>query len=155
MRELTRGIAKRKTTLMAEYTNFIFNSTIGSIRFSNPQGIMLLLTQERCDFSGECEKLRKTTGPGPWARSTGPIPRLGYRKNIEKCTKIMEYGMNQGLVCLFGLKLCQDVATGSPNPLEPFPTPKTPKNRKNPRISDFSPLPPPPLIACDSPLGLL
>ena len=54
----------------------------------------------------------------------------------------MEYGMNQGLVCPFGLKLCQDVATGSPNPLEPLRTFKTPKNRKNPRFSYFSPPPP-------------
>ena len=56
----------------------------------------------------------------------------------------MEYGMNQGLVCPFGLKLCQDVATGSPNPLEPLQTPKTPKNRKNPRFFDFPPPPPHP-----------
>ena len=34
----------------------------------------------------------------------------------------MEYGMNQGLVCPFGLQLCQDVATGSRNPLEPLRT---------------------------------
>ena len=42
--------------------------------------------------------------------------------------------MNRGLVCLFGLKLCQNVATGSANPLEPLRTPKTPRNKK---ISDF------------------
>mgnify|MGYP003331628156 CR=1 FL=1 len=43
----------------------------------------------------------------------------------------MEYGMNQGLVCPFGLKLCQDVATASPNPLERLQTLKTTKNQKN------------------------
>ena len=52
--------------------------------------------------------------------------------------------MNQGLVCRFGLKLCQNVATGSRNPLEPLRTPQTPKNSKNHEISDF--FPPPPLI---------
>ena len=54
----------------------------------------------------------------------------------------MEYGMNQGLVCPFGLKLCQDVATASRNTLECLRTPKTSKNHKNQRFSDFSPPPP-------------
>ena len=54
----------------------------------------------------------------------------------------MENGMNQDLVCPFGLKLGQDVAMVSTNPLECLRTPKTPKNRKNQRISDFSRLPP-------------
>ena len=53
----------------------------------------------------------------------------------------MEYGMHRGLVCPFEPKLCQNVATGSRNPLEPLGTPKTTKNLKNQRISDFSPLP--------------
>ena len=64
--------------------------------------------------------------------------------------------MNLGLVCPFGLKLCQDVAMVSPNPLEPLRTPKTPKNRKNPRFSDFSPPPPyPPLIPLLALCGLI
>ena len=51
-------------------------------------------------------------------------------------------GMNQGLVCPFGLKLCQNVATGSRNPLECLRTPKTVENKK---INDFSIFPPSPL----------
>ena len=65
----------------------------------------------------------------------------------------MEYGMNQGLVCPFGPKPCQDVATVSPNPLEYLRTFKTHQNPKNLRFSDFPPpIPPEPPI---SPLGLL
>ena len=52
--------------------------------------------------------------------------------------------MNQDLVCPFGLKLCQDVATGSMKPLECLRTPRKIKNQQNPRISDFSPSPTPP-----------
>ena len=74
--------------------------------------------------------------------SKGPIPRLGHRKNIEKIDKNMEYGMNQGLVCPFEPKLCQDVATASPNPLECLRTLKTIQNQKNPRFLIFPPFPP-------------
>ena len=55
----------------------------------------------------------------------------------------MESGMNQGQVCPFEPKLCQDVATGSRNPLEPLRTPKTHKNQK--KINEFSISPPPTL----------
>ena len=51
----------------------------------------------------------------------------------------MKYCMNQGLVCPFEPKLCQDVAMGSRNPLEPLWTPKTSKKLTNPKISDFRP----------------
>ena len=51
----------------------------------------------------------------------------------------MESGMKQGQVCPFEPKLCQDVATGSRNPLEPLRTPKTIKNQKSHKISYFRP----------------
>ena len=67
--------------------------------------------------------------------------KLEHRKTQGKCTKIMEYGMNQGLVCPFGLKLCQDVAMVSPNPLECLRTPKTFQKllKKSPLLAPISP----------------
>ena len=65
----------------------------------------------------------------------------------------MEYGMNQGLVCPFGPKPCQDVAMVSPNPLECLRTLKTHKNHQNLRISNPSSLIPP-LALCGL-IGLL
>ena len=73
--------------------------------------------------------------------SFAQIYEVVIAENIKKCTKIITFGMNLGLVCPFGLKLFQDVAMVSPNPLEPLRTLKTHKNQKNQRFSDFSPLP--------------
>ena len=42
----------------------------------------------------------------------------------------MKSGMNQGQVCPFEPKLCQNVATGSRNPLEPLRTLKTTQNQQ-------------------------
>ena len=58
-------------------------------------------------------------------------------------------------MCPFGLKLCQNLATASPNPMEPLWTPQTLQDPKDQRISDFSPSPPyPPLIPLLAPWAI-
>ena len=74
--------------------------------------------------------------------------KLEHKKTSEKCTKIMKFCMNRGLVCPFGPKLCQNVATASRNPLEPLRTPKNPKIQK---IREFPIFHPPPRFPPDSP----
>ena len=68
---------------------------------------------------------------------------LGLKlESREKSTKIMKSGMNQGQVCPFEPKLCQNVATASMTPLESLQTPKTIDKPKNVRKIQMVPLPP-------------
>ena len=53
----------------------------------------------------------------------------------------MQSGVNQGLVCPFESKLCQNVATGSRNPLECLRTFKTIKKSTNQKNQIFPPCP--------------
>ena len=65
----------------------------------------------------------------------------------------MQSGVNQGQVCPFEPKLCQNVATASRTPLEPLLTSQTHKNQKLQKIKIFlfTPFPFIPLLA--QPLG--
>ena len=85
--------------------------------------------------------------------SLAQIYEVVTAENIGKYTKIIKSKMNQGLVCPFGLKLGQNVATVSMNPLEPLRTPKTNKNEKNQRFFNFPHPPPFPSDPPISPLG--
>ena len=57
--------------------------------------------------------------------------KVATEEHNTKIDKIKECDVNQGLVCPFAPKLCQNIATASRDPVEPLQTPNLSKNQKN------------------------